>query len=259
MFGDISIITLLIVCPIVGLAGFVDSIAGGGGLISLPAYLIAGLPPIVASATNKVSAFMGATVTLINYTRNGFVKFKIAIPCSFLALVCAGFGAKIQTLIPENFLKIFMLIALPITLIIILNKKSLEPKDDGIIEIGLKEMLLSLAIASVMGFYDGIYGPGCGTFLLIAFVNIVRLNIKEANGVAKAINWATNCGSLIYFLSAGKAILLLGIIAGLCNMVGSYIGSNLFAKKGVSIARPIMIVVMIIFIIKILLELLHVI
>lgn len=254
--NNISIITYLIVCPLVGLAGFVDSIAGGGGLISMPAYLIAGLPPVTASATNKLSAIMGATVAFGNYTRKGFVKIKLAIPCCVAAVVCSSIGAKFQTLIPEDYLRIFMLVALPVTLIIILNKKSLEPDGDGVFEIGLKEILLSILIAIVMGIYDGLYGPGTGTFLLIFFVNVVKLNIKDANGVSKAINWATNLGASIYFIKAGIPLITLGICAGCCNMIGSYIGSSLFAKKGVGIARPIMIVVMLIFIIKILFEIL---
>lgn len=254
MTNDVSIITFLIVCPLVALAGFVDSIAGGGGLISLPAYLIAGVPPITASATNKLSAFMGATVSLGNYARKGFVKLKLAIPTCVVAVGFSSLGAKLQTLIPEYYLKIFMLIALPVTLIFILNKKSLEPKNDGIIEIGLKEILFSLFIAMVMGIYDGLYGPGTGTFLLIFFVNIVKMNIRDSNGISKAINWATNCGSLIYFFRSGLPIFTLGIIAGCCNMLGCYIGSTLFVKKGVHITRPIMIIVMLIFIVKILLE-----
>lgn len=254
MNNDISLITYLIVCPLVGLAGFVDSIAGGGGLISLPAYLIAGLPPVVASATNKVSAIMGATVSLANYSRKGFVKLKITIPCCLAAILCSSAGAKIQTLIPQDILKVFMLVALPVTLIFILNKKSLEPKNDGIIEIGLREILLAIAISIAMGFYDGLYGPGTGTFLLIFFVNIVGMNIKDANGAAKAINWATNFGAAIIFIRSGIPYITLGLCAGICSMMGSYIGSNLFAKKGVNIARPIMIIVMIIFILKIAIE-----
>ena len=251
--------TYFIICPLVFLAGFVDSIAGGGGLISLPAYLLGGLPPIVASATNKLSAGMGATVTFINYFRNGFVRLKLAIPSFLIAILFAGVGAKIQIFIPEYYLKVFMLVALPITLIIILNKKSLEPCDDEVKVFTIKEYIKVMIIAMVLGIYDGLYGPGCGTFLLLAFVNFVKMNIKEANGLAKAINWGTNIGSLCIFLLAGKTLIMLGVVAGICNMIGSYLGSNLFAKKGVKVARPIMIIVMILFIIKIILELMHII
>ena len=126
------------------------------------------------------------------------------------------------------------------------------------IEFGPKEYIISLIISIILGFYDGIYGPGTGTFLLIAFVKFVKMNIKEANGLAKAINWGTNIGALYIFLTSGVAMVTRGVLAGACNMVGSYLGSSLFAKKGVGIARPIMIIVMIIFIIKVALELLHI-
>lgn len=241
-----------------GLAGFVDSIAGGGGLISMPGYLIIGLPPITASATNKLSAFMGATVTLFNYKKKGFVKLGKAIPYCLVAILSSSIGAKVETLIPEYYLKIFMLIVLPITMLIILNKNSLKAKESNFIE--CKETFIKiLLIAFVIGFYDGIYGPGTGTFLLIALVNIVFMDIKSANGLTKAINWSTNIGALVVFLFSGKVLIMLGILCGVSNMIGSYIGSNLFAKKGVDIAKPIMIIVMIIFIVKIILELLNVI
>lgn len=251
---NITFITFLIVCPLVFLAGFVDSIAGGGGLISLPAYLIAGLPPINASATNKVSAFMGTTISTGNYFLKGYMNIVFAIPGIISAIIFSSIGAKIQTLIPEQYLKIFMLIALPITLLFTLNKKSFKDTNKKI-NVGRKELLLTILISIIFGFYDGLYGPGTGTFLILFFVNIVKFNVREANGLGKAINLSTNLGSLIYFLYAGKAIILLGVVAGIFNMLGCFIGSNLFSKKGISIARPIMILVMIIFMVKLILEL----
>ena len=125
---EINIFTYLIACPLVFLAGFVDAIAGGGGLISLPGYLIAGLPPITASATNKLSAGMGATVAFGNYLKNGLVNMKLSVPCVIIAMIFSSLGARVQMMIPEHFLKIFMLIALPVTLIIVLNKEALKPK-----------------------------------------------------------------------------------------------------------------------------------
>lgn len=252
---NVSIITYLIVCPLVFLAGFVDSIGGGGGLISLPGYLIAGLPPVVASATNKLSAFMGTSVAFVNYTKKGFVRLKVALPASIFAIVFSGIGAKVQTMIPENILKVFMLIALPLSLLIVLNKNSFKMKINLITRFGKKEYIETFIISSLMGFYDGVYGPGCGTFLILLFVNVVRMTLKESNGLAKSINLATNIGALLYFIKAGLPIFSLGVVAGIFNMLGCYIGSNLFAKKGNSITRPIMITVMIIFMIKIIFEL----
>lgn len=256
---ETSIISFLIICPIAGLAGFVDAIAGGGGLISLPGYLITGLPPVTASATNKLSAFMGATVSFTNYIKNGFVNFKLALPSIAVAILFSSLGARVQMMFDEYYLKIFMLIALPLTLIFILNKKSLKPKNIENINLTPKIYLMALFISAILGFYDGVYGPATGTFLLIFFVKMVGINIKEANGLAKAINWATNVGALVSFLQSGRVLIILGLVSGLCNMIGSYLGSTLFLKKGVDVARPIMITVMTIFIVRIILELFHVI
>lgn len=255
---EINLFTYLIACPLVFLAGFVDAIAGGGGLISLPGYLIAGLPPITASATNKLSAGMGATVAFGNYLKNGLVNLKLSVPCVIVAMIFSSLGARVQMMIPEHFLKIFMLIALPVTLVIVLNKEALKPKIFFSAKLTKEVFIKALIIAMVIGFYDGLYGPATGTFLLIFFVKIIGMNIKDANGIAKAINWATNMGALVLFISSGRVLISLGIVCGLFNMLGNYLGSNLFMKKGVDIARPIMIVVMIIFIIRITIELLHI-
>lgn len=254
-----QLLPYLISCPLVGLAGFVDSIAGGGGLISLPGYLISGLPPVVASATNKVSAMMGTTVSFHEYFKNKFINFKLAIPCIFIAMFFSSIGARVQMMIPENYLKIFMLIALPITLLFILNKNAFHSRNIFGTKLTKKVYILSFIVSAVLGFYDGIYGPATGTFLIMFFVKVVGMNIKESNGMAKTINWATNFGALLLFVFENKAIIPLGICCGLFNMIGCYIGSHLFVKKGSDIARPIMIVVMSIFICKIVLELLHII
>lgn len=254
-----QILPYIIACPLVGLAGFVDSIAGGGGLISIPAYLIAGLPPVVASATNKVSAMMGTTVSFYEYFKNKFVIFKLAIPCIFIAMFFSSIGARVQMMIPEDYLKIFMLIALPITLIFILNKNAFKSHSIFGTKLTKRVYLLSFLVSALLGLYDGVYGPATGTFLIMFFVKVVGMNIKESNGMAKTINWATNFGALILFVFANKAIIPLGICCGIFNMVGSYIGSHMFVKKGADIVRPIMIIVMLVFIIKIALELAHVI
>ena len=252
---NIDIMTFLIACPFVALAGFVDSIAGGGGLISLPGYMIAGLPPVTASATNKLSAFMGGSVSFYTYIKNGFVNFKLAIPAMIVAASFSSIGAKVQMLIPEIYLKIFMLIALPITLLFTLNKKNIGTNDDKKLIFNLRTLILTLLISAAMGFYDGLYGPATGTFLLIFFVKVISINIKDANGLAKSINWATNVGALVLFLFSGRANIVLGLTAGIFNMIGAYLGSKLFIKKGVNVTAPIMTIVMIIFIIKLITEL----
>ena len=170
----------------------------------------------MASATNKLSAGMGATVALGNYLKNGLVNLKLAIPCMLAACVFSSVGAKVQMMIPEYYLKIFMLVALPLTLLMVLNKETLKSTKIFNIKLTKEVYIKSILISIVIGIYDGIYGPATGTFLLI-------------------------------------------LVCGIFNMLGNYLGSNLFMKKGVDIARPIMITVMMIFLLRIVLELLHII
>ena len=158
------VLVYLVVCFFVFLAGFVDSIAGGGGLISLPAYMIAGLPVHTAIATNKMSSSMGTFVASFHYMKKGFMKWKICIPAVFGAIAGSWIGSHLALLISEKALKIAMLVVLPVILFYVLRSKALKGKDENATEV-INGMLIfkSILIAAVVGIYDGIYGPGTGT------------------------------------------------------------------------------------------------
>ncbi len=150
---EISIIQYLIVCPLVFLAGFVDAVAGGGGLISLPAYLIAGFPVHFAIGTNKVSSAMGTTLTTVRYTKSGFIPWKQAIFCVLFALAGSACGANLALLIDDGVFKIIMLVILPLTALYVMKGKALSGEREPYSK--LKTMLLSCVIAFVIGAYDG--------------------------------------------------------------------------------------------------------
>lgn len=162
---EISIIQYLIVCPLVFLAGFVDAVAGGGGLISLPAYLIAGFPVHFAIGTNKVSSAMGTTLTTVRYTKSGFIPWKQAIFCVLFALAGSACGANLALLIDDGVFKIIMLVILPLTALYVMKGKALSGEREPFSR--LKTTLLSCVIAFFIGAYDGFYGPGTGTFLIL--------------------------------------------------------------------------------------------
>lgn len=145
---EISIIQYLIVCPLVFLAGFVDAVAGGGGLISLPAYLIAGFPVHFAIGTNKVSSAMGTTLTTVRYTKSGFIPWKQAIFCVLFALAGSACGANLALLIDDGVFKIIMLVILPLTALYVMKGKALSGKREPYSK--LKTMLLSCVIAFVL-------------------------------------------------------------------------------------------------------------
>ena len=251
---SIGIVQFLIVCPLVFLAGFVDAVAGGGGLISLPAYLIAGLPVHFAIGTNKLSSGMGTTLATVRFARNGYIPWKQAVFCAACALLGSSIGANLALLVDDYYFRIIMLVILPLTAIYVMRSKSLaEPQASFP---AVKTILISMTVALFIGMYDGFYGPGTGTFLLLLLTGIAHMKLAEANGIAKVINLSTNIAALAVYLYNGKVLLLLGATAGCFSIAGNYLGTKFFDKGGAKAVRPLMIVVLVIFFIKVLSELL---
>jgi hypothetical protein len=251
---ELNVFQFLIVCPLVGLAGFVDAVAGGGGLISLPAYLIAGLPVHFAIATNKLSSTMGTTVATSRYALNGYIPWKKAIFCVFFALISSSIGAKLALLLDDYYFKIFMLILLPLTAAYILRGKGLS--DDKEPFSGKKTTLLCILITLVIGVYDGFYGPGTGTFLLLLLTGLAHMKLAEANGVTKAINLSTNIAALTVYLMNAKVLVPLGLTAGCFSIIGNYLGTKYFDRGGAKSVKPLMMIVLVIFFVKVISELL---
>ena len=249
-----ALLQYLIVCPLVGLAGFVDAIAGGGGLISLPAYLIAGLPTQAALATNKMSACMGATIAAGKYAKSGFIPWKTAIPCILFAMLGSNLGARIVLLIDDYYFKRLMLVILPLTALYIYRSKVMAQERPSLPF--WQTAIIGSAVSFAIGIYDGFYGPGTGVFLILLLTSLAHYGLKEANGLCKAINWTTNVSSLAVFLMNGRVLLPLGLTAGLFSIAGSYLGARTFEKKGAQSVKPLMLVVVAIFFVKVLLEIL---
>lgn len=243
---NISIYTFLIVCPLVGLAGFVDAIGGGGGLISLPAYLLAGIPAHNAIATNKLSSACGTALATGRFIKNGLVNFVLAIPAVISAIIGSYIGAHLSMRISERVLSIALLVLLPIVAFIVLNKKIFKDNGNEKIELNRKTVITTIISALVIGMYDGFYGPGTGTFLIIAFTVAANMGMKVANAQAKVINLTTNITSLTVFLLNGQVVVSLGLAAAVCNMIGGFLGAGLVMKNSSKIIRPVVIIVLII-------------
>lgn len=242
---------LIIVCPLVFLAGLIDAIGGGGGLISLPAYLFAGLPPHIAIGTNKMSSAFGTSLATYRFIKNKLVNFKLAVPAVIASVIGSFIGSQLSLIMDEKYMLYGMVVILPVSAFIVLNKKLFN--DDGTDEITLDKRTYMTAVISalIIGCYDGFYGPGTGTFLIIAFSVFAKLSIKTANAQAKVINLTTNITSLVVFLINGKVIIVLGIIAAVCNMAGNYIGSSLVMKNGSKIVKPSIIIVLCLLAVKV--------
>ncbi len=233
--------TYLIVCPLVFLAGFIDSIAGGGGLISLPAYLLAGLPAHLASGTNKMSAVFGTALATGKYAREGRIRWKAALPAAAAALPGAWLGAQLQLLIPERAVQAFMLVAIPVVaLTILLRRNAMEQPRAG----REAKVWLCALIGLVIGAYDGFFGPGTGTFLMLAFTFFGGMDLVTAGGSAKLVNLASNLAAMASFASSASALPALALPAALCSMAGNYLGSRLAVQKGARVIRPMFFVVL---------------
>jgi uncharacterized membrane protein YfcA len=235
---------LLIICPLVFTAGFVDAIAGGGGIISIPAYLVAGLPSHYTAGCNKFSSSCGTFVATIKYILSGKVKFRIAI-YSALGSIAGGYiGASLALIISEPTLRILMLIVLPLVAIFLFFQKKLgiEPIEK---ELSLfKQSVISIVIGLFIGCYDGLLGPGTGTFLILAFSGILGFDLVLSSGCAKVSNLASNVTSVIVYLIGGKVIFALAIPAALFSMIGGYLGARFAVKRGAKFVRYIMFVVL---------------
>ena len=239
----------LIVCPLVFLGGFVDAVAGGGGLISLPAYMIAGLGPIEAIGTNKFSASCGTFVATMRYSRCGFIQWRGMLSVVIAALVGSWIGARLALLMEKT----VMLVILPITAIFVLNKRALSKYR---VPFAVRKTIVVMTILALfMGVYDGFYGPGTGTFLMLLLVCVARLRLERAVGTTKVINLSTNIASLSVFLVHGKVMFPLALVAAVFGITGNYIGSKYFMQKGVGFVKPLIVLVLSIFFIKLCWEL----
>ena len=237
----------LIVCPLVFLAGFVDAIAGGGGLISLPAYMFAGIPVHHAIATNKLSSATGTAVSTWHLVKSKCVDICLVpgtVACAFVGSIA---GANLALIISDKVLKTVLVFVLPVVAFCVLRDKDLKP----VIPEGFtrkKQYLIMAACSFVIGIYDGFYGPGTGTFLLIMFMGLAHLTSMES-----VVNLTSNISALITFILAGKILWVLGLSASVFSIAGHYLGAHMVVKNGVKIIKPIILLVLALLLIKIVL------
>lgn len=229
----LSFTTFLIVCPLVFLAGFVDSIAGGGGLISLPAYLIAGLPTHLALGTNKTAMSVGTLTSAIKYFRAGKIDIKVGAVSAAGSLLGAAIGSSLALMIADNMLQKIMLGVLPLVAVFLLVKKDFGTKAEGVEPMSTVRFAVTVSlIGLVIGCYDGLIGPGTGTFLILAFTGFFGFDLVKSSGCAKVTNLASNIASLIVFMLNGKVLIALAIPAAACAAAGNYLGTRLAISGG---------------------------
>lgn len=251
--------TCIIVCPMVFLAGFVDAVAGGGGLISLPAYLFAGLPAHLASGTNKVVNAMGTALAAGNYIKSGKIDLRAGLTAALFALVGSAIGTRIALHLDQAVFQIAILVALPVVAVILTIKKDFG-KEGAVPErnwnSGVKLLAAGL-IGLLIGCYDGMLGPGTGTFMIMAFTMVLGMDLLTASGCAKVGNLASNVASAVVWALNGQVWYALVIPAAACNLLGSWLGSRYAIRGGSQKIRGMIFLVLGLLFLKLLLDLLN--
>ncbi len=242
---------LIIVCPLVFIAGFIDSAAGGGGLISLPAYMAAGIPPHIATGTNKCSSMFGTMFSAWTFFKSGKIHIKAALVSAASALLGSWIGAMLNMIASDNVLRFILMITLPVVAIFIILKKDFGSTDrTG--SISEKRLTLScIFIGLILGCYDGFFGPGTGTFLILCFTIFSGFDLLTASGNAKVVNLASNIAAFVTFAISGQILWHIGLPAAIFGIAGNILGSKMAIKKGSRFIRPMFIVILVILFIKV--------
>ncbi|EPF28662.1 hypothetical protein HMPREF9195_01360 [Treponema medium ATCC 700293] len=245
MIMHLSIWALAALWFFVFLGGFVDSAAGGGGLISLPAYLFVGLPPHTAIGCNKFSSACGTTLSAARFFKNGAVDWQVAAVSAVCSFVASYLGIRIALMINQETLKTVLVIVLPIVAVLLLFKRNFGTENKSADIPKKKALILAACTGLVIGFYDGLIGPGTGTIAIIVFSAGMKYDLKTASGNAKVMNLASNYASLIAVITGNKVIYSIAIPAAVFGIIGNYIGAGFAIKKGTAFIKPLMICVII--------------
>ncbi len=221
-------------------AGFIDSIAGGGGIITVPVLLSAGIPPHLALATNKLQSSFGSFTASLNYIHKGLADIKEVWLGVLFTFLGASLGANAILLMEADFLNKLI----PTMLVIIFFYTLFSPKLGEVDRHHkLKPALFYTIFGLLLGFYDGFFGPGTGSFWTIALVGLLGLNLKSATAKTKIMNFTSNLASLLMFILSGKILWIVGILMGSGQVLGAYLGSSLVVKKEVKFVRAFFLII----------------
>ncbi|QIK64657.1 TSUP family transporter [Leucobacter viscericola] len=224
-------------------AGWIDAVVGGGGMLQLPALLLVpGITPLQALATNKLASVFGTATSSVSYYRSVRPSLRTVLPMAGIALAAAFSGASLAAFLPPAVFKPIILIALVGVALVTIFKPSLGAVTKLKYH-GAKHVVIAGAAGAVIGFYDGLIGPGTGTFLIITLVGVLGYDFLMASAQAKIVNFATNLGALLLFIPLGVVLWPLGLVMGAANIVGSYLGSRMAIKRGAGFVRVLFLII----------------
>ncbi|MGS2615831.1 sulfite exporter TauE/SafE family protein [Micromonospora sp. LZ34] len=238
----VSLTTLLAAAA---MAGWVDAVVGGGGLLLLPALLVGapGVPVATALGTNKLAAIAGTTTAAVTYARRTKLDWAVAGPAAGLAVLCAGLGAALAGSVPGSAYRPVVLVVLVAVAVFVVLRPRL-----GVVAVPQRRtrprVAAAVAVAGVgIALYDGLIGPGTGTFLVLAFTALIGADFVHGSAMAKVVNAGTNLGALVVFAATGHVWWLLGAGMAVCNIAGAVIGARMALRRGSGFVRVVLLVV----------------
>jgi len=229
-------------------AGLVDAIAGGGGLLTVPALLAAGVPPLLTLGTNKAQSSVGTALATWRYGRAGLIAWRPLLPALAATALGAGLGTWAVQIIQVATLKLIIPVLMLAAIVYFLASPRMTDED--------AHQRISLTayagVAGGMGFYDGFFGPGTGSIIAASLVGLVGMGLSRATGHTKALNLTSNLVSVGLFIAAGRVLWLVALVMGLANIAGAWVGSHFVLRHGARLIRPLLVVVSVLLTIKIL-------
>jgi uncharacterized protein len=221
-------------------AGAIDAIAGGGGLVTVPALLLAGFDPVTAVATNKLQGVFGSGSSTIAFARAGLVDWRATLPIAAVALVASLGGALAVGFLPVGLLLLLMPILLVAVALYFALSRGLGEADAARV---IGPAAFAAGVAPAIGFYDGAFGPGAGSFYVAAFVTLLGHGVLKATAQTKLVNFASNLGALAMFMALGAVVYPAGLVMAAGAFLGAQLGSRLALKRGAGLIRPLVVAV----------------
>lgn len=231
---------LAILFAVALIAGFIDSIAGGGGLLTVPALLAVGIPPANALATNKLQSCGGSFSASLYFVRQRMVNLKEIKLSIALAFVGSLLGSYLILKINADFLRLLLpILTISVGLYFLLCPKIGEQDRNR----RLSEQQFAILVAMIIGFYDGFFGPGAGSFYALGYVTLAGFNLTKATAHTKVLNFTSNLAGLLFFIISGKVFWIIGLVMLVGQFIGARLGAKMVISKGKKLIRPMLIIV----------------
>lgn len=234
-----------------GCAGWVDAVVGGGGLLQLPALLLAQpAVPVAALATNKLASFAGVTTAAVTYTRRTKLDLRVAVPAAGIAVFCAGLGAACASVVSSGVLRPLLIVVLVGVAVFVALRPGFGAEPQPVLRTRARTIAAICVPGIAIAFYDGLVGPGTGTFLVIAFTTILGLDFVHGSAMSKIVNAGTNFGAVVVFGVQGHIMWLLGLAMAVCNVAGALTGAHMALRNGAGFVRVVLLCVVTALVVK---------